>query len=188
MQRPLNRALAGAAALAVALTLASTAEAQVGLTSNTATVTLNATKLSTLTVTPSTGTASIASITDNSAANVFSAVSLQTDWNLTAGTSVRLVGWFATPASALANGAAVIPSANVEGGINGGGWTPFTGAAVGGVGVAGGSLQLFSQAVAAATYLGTRTDNLNLRLNLVGFPATSAGLYTGTLNVMAVVQ
>ena len=187
MQRPLNRALAGAAALALALALASTAEAQVGLTSTTATVTLNATKLSTLTVAPSTGTASIASITDNSNANVFSAVSIQTDWNLTAGTSVRLIGWFATPASALANGAAVIPSANVEGGINGGGWTPFTGAAVGGVGVAG-SLQLFSQAVAAATYLGTRTDNLNLRLNLAGFPATNAGLYTGTLNVQAVVQ
>ena len=185
MQRPLNRALAGAAALALAL--ASTAEAQVGLTSNTATVTLNATKLSTLTVTPSTGTATLASITDNSTANVFSSVSLQTDWNLTAGTSVRLIGWFATPASALANGAAVIPSANVEGGINSGGWTPFTGAAVGGVGVAGGSLQLFSQAV-AANLLNTRTDNLDLRLNLTGFPATTAGLYTGTLNVQAVVQ
>ena len=42
MQRPMNRALVGAAALALAL--ASTAQAQVGLTSNTATVTLNATK------------------------------------------------------------------------------------------------------------------------------------------------
>jgi len=101
---------------------------------------------------------------------------------------VRLIGWFATPASALANGAAVIPSANVEGGINGGGWTAFTGPVVGGLGVAGGSLQLFSQAVAAANYLSTRTDNLNLRLNLAGFPATTAGLYTGTLNVQAVVQ
>jgi hypothetical protein len=188
MQRPLNRALAGAAALALALALVSTAEAQVGLTSTAATVTLNATKLSTLTVVPSTGTASIASITDNSNANVFSAVSIQTDWNLTAGTSVNLVGWFATPASALANGAAVIPSSKVEGGINGGGWTAFTGAAFGGIGVAGGSLQLFNQAVAAATYFGTRTDNLNLRLNLAGFPATTAGLYTGTLNVQAVVQ
>lgn len=187
MQRPLNRALAGAAALTLALALASTAEAQVGLTSNTSTVTLNATKLSTLTVAPSTGTASIASITDNSAANVFSAVSIQTDWNLTAGTSVNLIGWFGTPASALANGAAVIPSSKVEGGINGGGWTAFTGAAVGGVGVAGGSLQLFTQAV-TGNLLNTRTDNLDLRLNLAGFPATTAGLYTGTLNLQAVVQ
>jgi hypothetical protein len=186
MQRPLNRALAGAVALALAL--ASTAEAQVGLTSNTANVTLNATKLSTLTVSPSVATATLASITDNSNVNDFSNVNLTTDWNLTAGTSVNLIGWFATPAQALVNGTALIPSANVEGGINGGGFSPFTGAAVGGVGVAGGSLQLFSQAVAAANYLSTRTDVLNLRLNLVGFPTTSAGLYTGTLNVQAVVQ
>jgi hypothetical protein len=186
MQRPLNRALAVAAALALAS--AGTVQAQVGLTSTTATVTLNATKTSTLTVTPSTGTTTLASITDNSNANVFPNVGLTTAWNLTAGTSVNLIGWFTTPASALANGAAVIPSSNVEGGINGGGWTAFTGGAVGGVGVAGGSLQLFSQAVAAVNYFANRTDQLNLRLNLVGFPTTSAGTYTGTLNVAAVVQ
>src|SRR2546426_12095379 len=147
MQRPLNRALVGAAALALAF--ASPAQAQVGLTSNTATVTLNATKLSTLTVSPSTSTATLASITDNSSANVFSNVNLTTAWNLTGGTSVSLIGWFGTPASALTNGAAVIPSANVEGGINGGGFTAFTGAPVGGVGVAGGSLQLLSHGGAA---------------------------------------
>jgi hypothetical protein len=182
----MNRALLGAAALALAL--ATTAQAQVGLTSNTATVTLNATKSSTLTVSPSAATATLASITDNSNANNFSSVNLTTDWNLTAGTSVRLIGWFATPASALTNGGALIPSANVEGAIGAGAFAPFTGAAVGGVGVAGGSLQLFSQAVAAANFFSTRTDALNLRLNLVGFPTTSAGLYTGTLNVQAVVQ
>jgi hypothetical protein len=186
MQHPLNRALAGAVALALAM--ATTAQAQVNLTSNTATVTLNATKLPTLTVSPATATATLASITDNSAANVFNNVGLTTAWNLTAGTSVNLVGWFATPASALANGAALIPSSNVEGGINGGGWTAFTGGPVGTVGVAGGSLTLFSQAVAAANYLSSRTDQLNLRLNLVGFPTTSAGTYTGTLNVQAIVQ
>jgi hypothetical protein len=185
MQRPLNRALA-AAALALALT--STAQAQVGMTSNTTTVTLNATKLSTLTLSPTTATTSIASITDNSLANQFPDVGLTTAWNLTAGTSVNLIGWFTTPASALANGVAVIPSSKVEGGINNAGWTAFTGGAVGGVGVAGGSLQLFNQAVAVANYLGSRTDQLNLRLNLVGFPTTSAGTYTGTLNVQAVVQ
>ena len=165
MQRPLKRALAGAAALALALV--STAQAQVGLTSNAATVTLNATKASTLTVTPSTGTATLASITDNSTPTC-SPRQPTTDWNLTAGTSVRLIGWFATPAQALVNGSAVIPSSKVEGGINSGGCTPFTGAAVGGVGVAGGSLQLFSQAV-AANFFSTRTDQLDLRLNLTGF-------------------
>jgi hypothetical protein len=185
MQRTLTRALAGAAALGLAL--ASTAQAQVGLTSNSATVTLNATKTATLTVSPSASTATLASITDNSNANNFSNVSLTTAWNLTTGTSVRLVGWFATPASALANGAAVIPSANVEGGVNGGGFTAFTGAPVGGVGVAGGTLQLLSAPVAANLF-SSSTDVLNLRLNLAGFPTTTAGLYTGTLNVQAVVQ
>ena len=186
MQRPLNRALAGAAALTLAL--ASTAQAQVGTLSNPATVTLNATKLSTLTVSPATSTTTLPSITDNSAANVFPDVGLTTAWNLTSGTSVRLVGWFGTPASALVNGTAVIPSANVEGGINNGGFTPFTGAAVGGLGVAGGSLQLLNVGVSAANYFSSRTDQLNLRLNLVGYPTTTAGLYTGTLNVQAVVQ
>lgn len=186
MQRPLNRAVAGVALLTLAV--AGIAQAQVGLTSNTATVTLNATKQATLTVSPSTSTSTLAAITDNSNANNFPNVSLTTTWNLTAGTSVRLIGWFGTPASALANGAAVIPSANVEGGVNGGGFTAFTGAPVGGVGVAGGSLQLVNQAVAAPNFSANRTDVLNLRLNLVGFPTTTAGLYTGTLNVAAVVQ
>lgn len=185
MQRPLNRALAGAAALALAV--ASTAQAQVGLTSNTATVTLNATKLETLTVDPTASTATLASITDNSSANNFTDVNLTTEWNLTSGTTVSLVGWFATPTDALVNGTAKIPSGNVEGGLNGGGFAAFSGAPVGGVGVAGGTLQLFSEPVAANLY-DNRLDVLNLRLNLVGFPVTTAGLYTGTLNVQAVVQ
>lgn len=185
MQRPLIRALAGAAALAFAAS--STAQAQVGLTSNQATVTLNATKNSTLTVSPSNQTATLASISDNSNANIFSAVSLTTDWNLTAGTSVDLVGWFATPTDALVNGTAKIPSSRVEASVNSGAFAAFSGAPVGGVGVAGGTLPLFSQSV-AANLKNTRTDNVDLRLNLVGFPTTTAGLYTGTLNVQAVVQ
>jgi hypothetical protein len=186
MQRPLNRALAGAVALALAL--ASTAQAQVGLTSTATTVTLNATKISSLTVTPSTGTATLASITDNSSANVFSNVGLTTAWNLTGGTSVNVMGWFSTPTAALSNGTTSIPTANVEGGINSTGWAAFTSGAVGGLGVAGGSLQLVNQAITAANYLSSRTDQLNLRLNLVGFPSTTAGSYTGTLYVQAVVQ
>jgi hypothetical protein len=185
MQRPLNRALAGAAALALAV--ASTAQAQVGLTSNAATVTLNATKLATLTVDPVSSTASLASITDNSNANNFNDVALTTAWNLTSGTTVNLVGWFTTPTDALVNGVAKIPSSRVEGGLNGGGFAAFSGAPVGAVGVAGGTLQLFSEPV-AANLQNSRNDNLNLRLNLVGFPATTAGLYTGTLNLEAVVQ
>jgi hypothetical protein len=53
--------------------------------------------------------------------------------------------------------------------------------------VAGGSLQLFSQAVGAGSYLGSRTDQLDLRLDLTG-TTTVAGVYTGTLNLQAIVQ
>ena len=114
-------------------------------------------------------------------------MSITTAWNLTAGSSVRLIGWFGTPAQALANGTDFIPSSRVEGRVNAAAYAPFTAAAVGGVGVAGGSLQLFSQAVAAGSFFGTRTDQLDLRLDLTG-ATTLAGDYTGTLNLQAVVQ
>jgi hypothetical protein len=164
-----------------------TARAQIGLTSNIATVALTATKNATLTVTPGASVATLASITDNSTSNDFTPVSLTTAWNLTAGSSVRLIGWFATPAQALVNGTDFIPSSKVLGRVNATAYAAFTGAAVGGVGVAGGSLQLFSQAVAAGSYLGTRTDQLDLRLDLTG-TTTTAGNYLGTLNVQAIVQ
>jgi hypothetical protein len=169
------------------LVAVNSAQAQVGLTSNQATVALIATRAPSLSVSPNASTATLASITDNSNANDFTPVSLTTDWNLTGGSSVRLVGWFATPAQALANGTSFIPSSKVEGRVGATAYAPFSGAAVGGVGVAGGSLQLFSQAVGSGSFTGTRTDQLDLRLNLVG-TTTVAGDYLGTLNVQAVVQ
>src|SRR4051794_21479671 len=133
-----KKVLVGATALL--LVGASGAQAQVGLISNVATVALTATKNATLTVTPNASTATLASITDNSTANNFTPVSLTTDWNLTTGSSVRLIGWFATPAQALANGASLIPSSKVEGRVGATAYAPFNGAAVAGLGVAGGSL------------------------------------------------
>jgi hypothetical protein len=180
-----NKVLVGTSALLFVGT--SSALAQAGLTSNVATVALTATKNATLTVSPNASTATLASITDNSNANNFTPVSLTTEWNLTAGSSVRLVGWFGTPAQALANGTNFIPSSKVEGRVGATAYAPFTSAAVGGVGVAGGSLQLFSQAVGAGSYLGSRTDQLDLRLDLTG-TTTVAGVYTGTLNLQAIVQ
>ena len=185
MHSPLKNALLGATALL--LIGATNARAQVGLTSNVATVALTATKAATLSVTPNASVATLASITDGSNANAFTPVSLTTAWNLTAGSSVRLIGWFGTPAQALANGTDYIPSSKVEGRVGATAYAPFTGAAVGAVGVAGGSLQLFSQGVAAVNYFGTRTDQLDLRLDLTG-TTTMAGDYTGTLNLQAIVQ
>jgi hypothetical protein len=169
-----KNALIGTAALL--LVTSSSAVAQIGLTSNVATVALTATKSPTLTVSANVATATLASITDNSNANNFTPVSLTTAWNLTAGSSVSLIGWFATPAQALANGTDLIPSSKVEGRVN-----------AADVGVAGGSLQFFSQSVSAGSYFGSRNDQLDLRLNLAG-TTTMAGDYTGTLNLQAVVQ
>jgi hypothetical protein len=166
---------------------AETAAAQVGTTSNVAAVALTATKAATLSVTPTASTATLASITDGSNANNFTPVSLTTAWNLTAGSSVRLVGWFATPAQALANGSDFIPSSRVEGRVGATAYAPFSGAPVGSVGVAGGSLELFSQSVGVGTFFGSRTDQLDLRLDLTGV-TTLAGDYTGTLNLQAIVQ
>jgi hypothetical protein len=185
MRSLLRKAVTAAAVLI--LTSTSTAMAQVGLTSNVATVALTATKNATLTVTPNASTATLASITDGSNANVFTPVSLTTSWNLTAGSSVRLIGWFATPAQALVNGTDFIPSSKVEGRVGATAYAPFTSAALGGVGVAGGSLQLYSQAVGAGSFFGTRTDQLDLRLDLTG-TTTLAGDYLGTLNLQAIVQ
>lgn len=185
MRFSLKTAAAGATALL--LLGVSTARAQVGLLSNTATVALTATKAATLTVSPSASTATLASISDGSNVNNFTPVSLTTAWNLTGGSSVRLIGWFATPAQALLNGADAIPSSKVEGRVGAAAYTPFTGAALGGVGVAGGSLQLFSQGVGTGTFFGSRTDQLDLRLDLTG-TTTIAGAYTGTLNLQAIVQ
>lgn len=185
MHAPLKNALLGATALF--LVSAMPVRAQVGLTSNLATVSLTATRNATLTVSPSASTATLASITDGSNANNFTPVSLTTSWNLSGGASVRLVGWFATPAQALVNGTDFIPSSKVEGRVGAAAYAPFTAGPVGAIGVAGGSLQLFSESVGAGSYLGTRTDQLDLRLDLTG-TTTMAGVYTGTLNLQAIVQ
>ena len=54
-------------------------------------------------------------------------------------------------------------------------------------GVAGGSLQLFNQPIGPGVRFGSRTDQLDLRLDLTGV-TTLAGDYTGTLNLQAIVQ
>jgi hypothetical protein len=185
MPFPFRKVLSGTTALF--LMSASAALAQVGLNSNLATVSLTATKGSTLSVTANASVATLASITDGSNVNDFTPVSLTTAWNLTSGSSVRLVGWFATPAQALANGTDFIPSSKVEGRVGATAYAPFTSGAVGGVGVAGGSLQLFSESVGSGTFFGARTDQLDLRLDLTG-TTTLAGDYTGTLNLQAIVQ
>jgi hypothetical protein len=176
-------------ALLLALTslvAAPVAQAQVGTLSNIASVSLNAVQASTLTVTANTPSASIASIGANTVTDFAPAVNVTTAWNLTGGASVQLVGYFASTNALNDGGTNNIATARVEGRIGAAAFQPFTGNAVGGAGTAGASLVLFSQALGALS--GTRTDDINLRLNYTGQPAPAAGTYTGTLNLRAVVQ
>jgi hypothetical protein len=66
-------------------------------------------------------------------------------------------------------------------------FTAFTQAAVGGAGQAGGSLLLFTTTITGVNKKSSRTDNLELQIDLTGQSAT-AGTYTGTLNLRAVTQ
>ena len=68
-------------------------------------------------------------------------------------------------------------------------FTPFTQSALAGAGSAGGSLELFRDNISGPNKGSlTRNDNLELQLNLVGFPDLPVGTYAGTLNIRAVAQ
>jgi hypothetical protein len=91
----------------------------------------------------------------------------------------------------LVGGATQIPSRRVLGRMLTGIPTTFTAITqngIGGVGTAGGSLGLFAVNITGANKDAGRTDNLDLQLNLVGFPTLGAGSYTGVLNLRAVTQ
>jgi hypothetical protein len=169
---------------------AASAQAQVGLTSSVANVQINATKNSVLTVAINSGsTQTLASLTDNAVNAFASPVNITTTWDLNAGTSVVLLGSFATPAQALASGGNFITSTYVKGRVSTGtptSFTAFTQNGVGTIGTAGGSLLLFTQG--SATTAGNRTDNLDLELDLTGHANLVPGTYSGTLNLQAIVQ
>jgi len=59
---------------------------------------------------------------------------------------------------------------------------------IGGAGTAGGSLRLYSVVVNGGNKNSSRTDNLDLQLDLVGFPALPAGVYAGVLNLRVITQ
>jgi hypothetical protein len=118
---------------------------------------------------------------------------IQTDWNVNPGqtNTMNLVAYFTTPAQAMVGGTVQIPSSRILGRVLTGNPTSFTAISqngVGGVGAAGGSLLLYSLNINGTNKIATRTDNLDLRLNLVGFPTLPTGLYSGVLNLRAVTQ
>jgi hypothetical protein len=181
--------LLGILALSVILTLRArelSAQAQI--------ISLAATAPGALTVTVTSGAAQIiAGVTDNALNNFPSPVVIQTAWNVNPGqtNTVNLVAYFTLPAQAMVGGATQIPSSRILGRMLTG--TPVTFTAItqngiGGVGTAGGSLRLFGVNIGGGNKNASRTDNLDLQLNLVGFPTLGAGAYTGVLNLRAVTQ
>jgi hypothetical protein len=180
--------------LALAALAPVVASAQSGVVSSTATVLLSATKVAQLGVSVvSGGTQTLASITDG-ALNAFPApVTITTSWNLSPSTgNVVLVGYFTAPSAALSNGSNTLPSSRVQGRLGtAGAFAPFTGGTVSGgtttIGVAGGTLQLFSQRILGSNRTSSRTDDLYLQLDLVG-TTTVPGTYTGTLTLRAITQ
>jgi hypothetical protein len=183
------RLLLSLAALVVA---AERGQAQVGAVGNPRILSLSAVKPGTLTVGVLSGMVqNLPSVADNALNNWPTPVVIVTQWNVNPGqtNTVNLMAYFTTPAQALV-GSVSIPSSRVRGQMATGlpvAFTAFTQSAVGGIGTVGGTLRLFSQSITGINKNSSRTDNLNLQLDLTG-TALAPGTYTGTLNIRAVTQ
>lgn len=172
------------------LSLIATAAASAQITSSMQTIALTAMKGQTVTLSAVSPTAQTVTLIDgqnNQFANPF-ATTVGWDVSNSTTTTVKLVAYFATPSDALVNGTDVIPSSLVEVSTDGGtNWHALNGSAVGGVGTAGGSYTLFTSAPTSGTNKKANSVvNFLVRVNLTGNPGTSAGTYTGTLNLMAI--
>jgi hypothetical protein len=161
------------------------------LNSNSATVALTANLAESLSISATPGTATFTLVplgTSNS-----QTVAITQSWALQSSRAhVTLTGWFSSAAQALTNGAttpAYIPSSAVFGQVTTGSPTTYTAftqtPGTGALGVSGASLVLTTTAITSANYSFTRTDNLNMQINLTGLNGLPAGTYTGTLNLQA---
>jgi hypothetical protein len=170
------------------------AAAQAGTVSPARLVSLSATKPGRLTVSLTAGLSrSIPAVTDNAVNTFTGTTTIVTQWDLNPGqtNTVNLVAYFTAPAQAMTGGAVQIPSSRLLGRMTTGlpvTFTPFTQNGIGAVGTAGGSLRLFSVNISGPNKTASRTDNLDLQLNLVGFPTLPPGTYSGTLNIRAITQ
>ncbi len=170
------------------------AAAQAGTVSAARLVTLSALKAGRLTVSLTAGLSrSIPAVTDNAVNTFGGTTTIVTQWDLNPGltNTVNLVAYFSNPVQAMSGGTVQIPSSRLLGRMTTGlpvAFTPFTQNGIGAVGTAGGSLRLFSVNISGPNKTASRTDNLDLQLNLVGFPTLPPGTYTGTLNIRAITQ
>jgi len=177
----------GALAVCVAgFCAASAAEAQT--LSNISNITLNASAAQTLTVSVTSGSTVNFTLAQGAAAAGDVSPAISTSWNLNPGLTgaVTLFGYFNTPSAALTDGTYDIASTYLEGRMTTGSvatYTAFT--QTNAVGPAGGSLLLFTEAVTGVNKIKTRSDNLDLQINLASSPTVPASAYTGTLRIQA---
>lgn len=159
------------------------------LNSNSASVALTATLAESLTIsaTPATVTFTLAS---GAAATGSAPVVITTNWLLKPSrATVVLDGYFASTTAALTDGGSPannIPTSEVFGQVTTGTPTSFTAfTQTAALGPAGAGLALYSQTITGANRNSTRTDNLNLKIDLTSQPQLPAGSYAGTLTLQA---
>ncbi len=157
------------------------------LNSNPANVVLTATLLESLTVVASPSAVDF-NLAPGGEAIGSTPVTITTTWILgVTRTTVNLHASFSSSTVALTDGSTHnIPSANVFGQVTTGtapSFTAFTQTAP--FGAAGAGLKLLTQVVNIANLTSTRTDTLNLKIDLTSGPSLPAGVYVGTLNIQA---
>ena len=153
------------------------------------TVALNAVLAETLSISASPSTVNF-TLAQGSTATASAPVVILTNW-LVLPTRANLVldGFFSSSSAALTDGASTpdnIPTSAVLGKVSTGtptAFTAFTQTAV--LGPAGAGLSLFTVALTSANRASSRSDSLNLQINLSGLPQLPAGTYTGTLTLLA---
>ncbi len=153
------------------------------LKSNPASVSLNATLTSGLTITAAPGLVNF-NLVRNGTATGSAPISITTSWRLPLiFGNITEYAYFTSPAAALTDGASDnIPSASVSGSFDGGAYTAFTGTSPL---AAGSSKTLFTQIFFIFfSNPGTRTDTLSLQINTTGLNLP-AGTYTGVLHIQA---
>lgn len=109
-------------------------------------------------------------------------VTITTTWRLGRGSAqLAMTAYFSNPAAALTSApGGRIPSSRVSGRVNGGAFSPFTGAGPFSV---GGSLTIFTQR-ARGNRRRTRTDTLDLQIDTTALNL-APGVYSGVLRIQA---
>ena len=111
-----------------------------------------------------------------------STITVTMDWvlNPSIGT-VDVYAYFDDSSVALTNGIDDIPAANVEGSVDTGPLTAFTGSSpFGGV-----ALMLDSITILGSNKNSSQNSTLDLNINLFSLPGISAGTYSGTMHIQA---